>query len=425
MARICTPGLLMAVLVALSPGSGRAEEQFFFKDGDRVVMLGDSITEQHLYSNYVEMWTITRFPTWKITFRNVGIGGDRSPGGNGRFKRDVLFHKPTALTVDFGMNDGNYTAFNEAAFKVYMDGLRGIAKQAKDADVRVAWLTPSPVEKSEDGPALKGYNETLEKYSAGVEKVAQENQAPFVDQFHPFIKVLDQARAANPKNRVGGGDPVHPGPPGQAIMAMAILEGMHFPSLVSSVCIDATEQKCLKAERCKVTDLSVKDGRVRFQRRDEALPFFPKHPGAENILKWLKVHDGLNRYLLQVKGLPAGSYAIRLGGKKVAQASAEELASGLNLAEAALKDGPVAEQASKVQKAVEDKNRYYHDHIFRGVVLAGVPDFLALSPEEIEAKKQAAIKKRMEKLPELDEAVRKALDIQPHEVEITPVAGQQ
>src|SRR3981081_2502803 len=79
-------------------------EAFFFKDGDRVVMMGDSITEQHLYSNYVEMWTVTRFPDWDLTCRNVGIGGDRSLGGNGRFKRDAVAYKPTAMTVDFGMN---------------------------------------------------------------------------------------------------------------------------------------------------------------------------------------------------------------------------------------------------------------------------------------------------------------------------------
>ena len=92
-------------------------DKFFFKDGDAVVIIGDSITEQHLYSNYVEMWTVTRFPSWKLTFRNTGIGGDTSPGGNGRFKRDVLRYKPTAMTVDFGMNDGGYGGFDEKRYE--------------------------------------------------------------------------------------------------------------------------------------------------------------------------------------------------------------------------------------------------------------------------------------------------------------------
>src|ERR1700716_3084123 len=98
-------GLLAFVLFLISAPALRADE-FFFRDGDRIVIIGDSITEQHLYSNYVEMWTVSRFPAWKLAFRNVGIGGDTSPGGNGRFKRDVLSFHPTAMTVDFGMNDG-------------------------------------------------------------------------------------------------------------------------------------------------------------------------------------------------------------------------------------------------------------------------------------------------------------------------------
>src|SRR6186997_2363008 len=105
--------VVMAVCGAVSASAA----DFFFKDGDAVLMIGDSITEQHLYSNYVEMFTVTRFPAWKLTFRNVGIGGDRSPGGNNRFKRDVLIHKPTAMTVDFGMNDGGYGGFREDLFK--------------------------------------------------------------------------------------------------------------------------------------------------------------------------------------------------------------------------------------------------------------------------------------------------------------------
>ena len=48
-------------------------------------------------------------------------------GGNGRFKRYVPASRATAMTVDFGMNDGGYKPFDEATFKVYMGGLQGIA----------------------------------------------------------------------------------------------------------------------------------------------------------------------------------------------------------------------------------------------------------------------------------------------------------
>jgi lysophospholipase L1-like esterase len=170
--------LIVACLALIGlPAAPALAADFFFKDGDRVVMIGDSITEQHLYSNDVEMWTVTRFPAWSLTFRNTGIGGDTSGGGNGRFKRDVLSYKPTALTVDFGMNDGGYQAFNEPRFSNYMKGLQGMANQAKAANIRVAWITPQPLDGAEQGKtALTGYNQTLEKFSDGVREIAVKNE---------------------------------------------------------------------------------------------------------------------------------------------------------------------------------------------------------------------------------------------------------
>src|SRR3954468_12039380 len=105
--RLC----LLAGLVFLAAAPTASAPSFFLKKGDVVVVMGDSITEQRLYSNYLELWSQTRFPQYGLVFRNVGIGVDRSTGGNSRFKRDVLTYKPTVLTVDFGMNDGSYTSF--------------------------------------------------------------------------------------------------------------------------------------------------------------------------------------------------------------------------------------------------------------------------------------------------------------------------
>ena len=400
--------------------SARAAE-FFFKDGDKAVIIGDSITEQHLYSNYVEMWTVSRFPKWNITFRNSGIGGDTSGGGNGRFKRDVLVHNPTAMTVDFGMNDGGYRAFDEAGFKRYMTGLTGMADQAKAANIRVAWATPSPVEKAgQTGSALQDYNETLEKYSAGVGQIAEKYQGLFVDQFHPFIKIIDKARAADPKNIIGGGDAVHPGPPGQAVMAWGILKGLNFPTLVSSAEIDAAGAKAVKVEKCDVSNVAAKDGGISFTRHDEALPFFPVD--ARPILKWEPIDQDLNQYMLKVTGLAEGKYEIHVDGVKVGEHTAAELAGGLNIVGDVLSAGPIADHAKTVFIAVVEKNRYYHDKLFRGITLAqgGVPDWLELKPEDVETKKQSAIKTRMEKMVELDAAVHKALELKPHVFDIVP-----
>ncbi len=416
---------LIATVLLLSAAHAGSAQEFFLKKGDVVVVMGDSITEQRLYSTYLEIWAQTRFPSHNLTFRNVGIGGDRSTGGNNRFKRDVLTHKPNVLTVDFGMNDGNYNLkdFDQKAFATYMKGLQGIADQAKAANIRVAWITPQPVEHNPGDPK-EAYNSTLEKFSAGVGETAKKNDGLFVNQFHPYWAVIDKARKAGEKGRITGGDAVHPGPAGQAVMAAAILQGMNFPREVSTATVTALKDGGVgNLRNCDVSNVEFKDGTVRFERKDLALPFFPEQ--AKSILKWSPLLQDMNHYGLVVVGLPAGKYDVKLGGKKVATFTDADLKKGVNLAEAALAAGPVADQVNAVVKAINDKTNYYHGQIYSPLVLgrnigAKNPDFKDVAKEKVEAHRQKLIAERMERMPALDAAIRKALEPRPHLVEITP-----
>jgi lysophospholipase L1-like esterase len=193
---------LLSAALAMSVASVAVRSQaadFFFKAGDRVVVMGDSITEQHLYSTYLESWTLTRFPSWDLTFLNVGIGGDGAPGGNNRFKRDVLALSATAMTIDFGMNDAG------GNFEDFMKNMQGIADQAAAAKIRVAWCSPQACENPDDKQAIDtAGNHNLEKFTAGVKQTAAANgNALFVDQFHPYLEIINKARPTNPKNRSG------------------------------------------------------------------------------------------------------------------------------------------------------------------------------------------------------------------------------
>ncbi len=410
--------LAIGLLAIVAPVA--AAQDFFLKKGDVVVMMGDSITEQRLYSTYVEIWSQTRFPAYNLVFRNVGIGGDRSTGGNARFKRDVLIHKPTVLTVDFGMNDGNYNlkAFDQKAFGVYMKGLQGIADQAKAANIRVAWITPQPVEHN-PGAAQEAYNVTLEKFSEGVGEIAKKNNGLFVDQFHPYWAVIDKARKGGEKGRITGGDAVHPGPAGQAVMAAAIVKGMGMPSEVASVQINV-ESKTSTHRGCVISDITVKDGGLNFQQKDLAHPFFPE--AAKSILKHTPILEELNDYRLKVTGLKEGKYDIKLGGKTVASVSDAELSKGVNLAGPALANGPVADHVKEIAKAITDKTNYYHGKIYSPLVLgrniAKNPDFKDVPKEGIAKRREALIAERMLQMPELDAAIRKALEPRSHLVEI-------
>src|SRR5438046_10661830 len=76
MLKLFVAPLAVAAVLAFSQAS--QGDDFLIHDGDRVVFLGDSITEQRLYTTYIEGYVLSRHPDWKLTFRNVGWGGDTS-----------------------------------------------------------------------------------------------------------------------------------------------------------------------------------------------------------------------------------------------------------------------------------------------------------------------------------------------------------
>jgi lysophospholipase L1-like esterase len=377
--------------------SSRLSADFAIKDGDRVVFLGDSITEQRLYTTYIEAYALARHPNWNLSFRNVGWGGDTAwlrqrfhpdekrlfaaDGGDldkmvedsvGRgLARDVLPLKPTFVTVKFGMNDHSYQKFRPDIFRAYVRSQTEIAKDLKAAGARVAFLTPQPIEDRKPDPDKDDRNLSLRQFSDGLKDVAAKTGALFVDQFDPYMHLMMAARATDPNAFIGGGDAVHPGPPGHTLMAWAVLKGLGATAPVSSADIQVAS-KSVKSTGCKVENLAFANGGVSFDRLDEALPL-PVDERAEPALKLAPVLDDLSQYTLRVTGLATGNYDITIDGEPALQTSAEELAAGVNLSKA---NGPITRQTRELLALVFHKNNRYFDR-WRGVQLYSFPGWAA------------------------------------------------
>lgn len=369
------PALLGALCALLPATAGAATPNnapsgFPFHDGDRVVFLGDSITEQRLYTTYLETYLLTRFPNWNLEFRNAGWGGDTSylrtrgvPPAEA-LKRDVLDLHPTVVTIDFSMNDAGYGAFKQNLYDRHVNGERDIVRQLQAAGVRPVVLTASAVEKNEPGDDMEGYNQTLEQFAAGDAMVAAQAGVPFADQLHPFIAAINRLRATDPKGRLSG-DAVHPGKAGHLMMADFILTGLNAPALVSSATIDARSGKLTRADGTKITDVQrTPDGGLSFRRLDDSLTF-PIEPAARPVLQLVPVADDLNRYLVQVTNLAPGDYTITVNGTPVTHGSAAQLAEGLNLG---YYDSPLTAAGMDILKHVRAKNDAYF-HLWRNIRL--------------------------------------------------------
>ena len=414
---------------------------FLIHDGERVVFLGDSITEQRLYTTYIEAYALTRHPEWKLWFRNVGWGGDTSwlrqrthPNEGQLFaaddasqqkmvqdsvgrglSRDVLPLKPTFVTVKFGMNDQSYQAFREDIFRAYVRSQSEIAKVLRANGARVAFLTPQPIEDKRPDPDKDAKNQSLRKFADGLKDVAAKNDATFVDQFDPYMAIMMRERAANASALIGGGDAVHPGPIGHTIMAWAVLKGLGATALVSEAEIDSATRKA-KTKACRIENLKVGGSTVSFDRLDEALPM-PIDEKAERALKLAPILDDLSRYDLLITGLAPGDYEVSIDGTVAAKVSADVLTKGWNASNA---DGPITRQAREVLGLVFQKNNSYFER-WRNVQLYAFPNW-AQSPET-EKQRQNELDRLDKKIAETEAQIDLARKPKVHHFEIKPAAA--
>lgn len=412
---------------------------YLIRDGDRVVFLGDSITEQRLYTTYIEAYTVTRYPQWNVTFRNVGWGGDTSwlrqrahPDEKALFaadpdqqqsmvndavkrglERDVLPLQPTVVTIKFGMNDHSYQPFREDIFRAYARSQERLARVLQEAGARVALLTPQPIEDKRPDPDKDARNQSLRKFSDGLEDVAGKTGAMFVDQFDPYLGLMMRERAADPAAFIGGGDAVHPGPAGHTLMAWAVLKGLGAGALVSRLDIDAGAQKVTSAERCKADNLKLSDGALSFDRFDDALPM-PIDPRAKAALQLAPVLDELSRYELRVTGLSAEAYEVKIDGEVVGTVSRDTLAKGWNLAAEA---GPITRQSRSVLDLVFKKNDVFFRR-WREVQLLSLPNW-ARNPVS-EAGRRAEIAALDRQIAEFEQQIAMACQPQSHQFVLTP-----
>jgi lysophospholipase L1-like esterase len=388
---------LAAVALALAPGApARATDpdpEFFFKPNDRVLFLGDSITAQYQYSTYIELYLTTRMPKGNFTFLNAGIGGDTANGGAGRFQNHVLAEKPTAITINFGMNDGGYGKFDPNTNKRFVEKTNAMLEMANKAGVRVALLSPNAVDRRNKSNG-KEYVETQKQFYAPLKELAEKNKVSFVDQYALTRAATDRMEQDDPmaKKAVPYYDGFHTSPPGGMLMAHAILTGLHAPALVSDVTIDVSNAKA-DTKGCKVEGVSTapNDVGVSFTRTDAALPM-PIQKDWLPMLPYTNELKDLNYYGLTVKGLKGEKFTVSIDGTKVGTFSAKELAAGVNLGN--LTVGPVWEQGNKVLQAINAKNALVSQR-FYGVVMFNAPEWLADVTAE---RKPAELKKRMEKI---------------------------
>jgi lysophospholipase L1-like esterase len=184
------------------------------KSGDRVVFLGDSITQAGAgpkgFISIIRSTFADKHKDTKVEFLGAGISGNKVPDLQKRLENDVLAKKPTVVIVYIGINDvwhGENDPARGTSKEAYKAGLEDVIKRIQGAGARVILCTPSVIGEKKDG-ANKN-DARLDEYSAISRAVARDLKVPVCDLRSAFQTYLKTHNSDNKDRGILTGDGVH------------------------------------------------------------------------------------------------------------------------------------------------------------------------------------------------------------------------
>ena len=298
---------------------------------DRIVFLGDSITEQQLYTNYVETYLASRFPELKLTFFNAGWGGDTAPGGLSRLQRDVLALKPTVVVICYGMNDGRCALPDDEIRSNYVNALRQIVARLKGAGVRPVLLTPGMVDEAVS-PSLAAaqYNHKgLRVLADEVLALAHAEALPVGDLHRLMNQVHIKAKAADPGFCMLP-DAIHPDPSGHLVMAFGVLQALGVPPRRDQVDIELDPHAVTHSVGVRRVSLERHDDGFFLDLELDRLPFFVE-PLARKVLPFIPFQETYNELILRITRLPSDCAALGTEEGRTGAIPRAQFEAGVNL----------------------------------------------------------------------------------------------
>ena len=217
--------VILTMAILFSGASASAQ----LKDGETIVFLGDSITQQGAgEKGYVTLFRQAlekSRPTSDIKVIGAGIGGNKVPNLEARLNNDVLAHKPNVVVIYIGINDVWHSTRGQGTeIGTFETGLRSLIKRCRDAGARVILATPSVIDEKHDGS--NALDKMLDEYAAVSRKVGMETGTTLLDLRAAFIANLKEYNTANEPKGILTGDGVHLNDAGNRFVAVRMLEAV-------------------------------------------------------------------------------------------------------------------------------------------------------------------------------------------------------
>lgn len=384
--RITALAALVCVSVTL-PAAGDST----LKAGDYVAICGDSITEQKIYSDYLEEYFLACQPVDGLQASQFGWGGETAWGFRDRMNNDVLPFKPTVATLCYGMNDGDYSKTKPGRLQHYTEALTQAVERFKKAGVREIVIGgPGPVDSTSFKGALfrpispEDYNKTLADFTEAAGKVAKETNVRFADIHTEGVRVMEAMKKKYGEGYLlFGDDGIHPKEAGHMVMAYSFLKALGCDGDIGDISYDMGSGQAGATGGHKILFSAVGTVKVESARYPFCFSGDPSQPGATSgVIEFLPFNQDLNRFTLHVRNAPQGATKIKVGwGTETKEFTPQQLAAGINLA-AEFITNPFSEPFKQVHEAVLRQQRFETPMV--KAVLHGFSDMRGALPEKAE-----------------------------------------
>jgi len=346
-----------------NPRQAPAPGPLILKPGDRLAIIGDSITEQKMYSRILETYLTVCVPELKITARQFGWSGETAEGFLHRMTNDCLRFNPTVATLCYGMNDHKYRTFDMENEQWYADRYSAVVRNLQQAGAVVVLGSPGCVGKVPGWTKSGAY--TLDELNINLCALrdcdiglAREFHTPFADVFWTLFKAGHEGQTRYGADyAVSGKDGVHPGWAGHLLMAYSFLRAMGLDGELGTLTVDlgaqaATATTGHSVESFKDNQLTVVSTKYPFCASGDTNSDNSLRSGATLV----PFFQELSRFNLVVKNGSAMQYFV-VWGNTTNTYTAAQLAAGVNLA-ADFVDNPFCESFQRVDAAVKAKQDY-------------------------------------------------------------------
>ncbi|MCX6953729.1 MAG: SGNH/GDSL hydrolase family protein [Verrucomicrobia bacterium] len=420
--RLSRPAFVVFTLLAAF-AAPRVAAADLLRSGDTVAVCGDSITEQKLYSVFIEDYLLMCRPSDALRTHQIGWSGEAAPGLLKRLDADVLPFQPTVVTTLYGMNDGGYTSTNPATVAAFRASTEAIIRQLQAGGVRLILIgSPGAVdtEKFKIWRLAKctpdAYNQTLADLGAGAREATEKTGATFVDVQGPMLAAMAKAKAKYGVDYPFANDGVHPSANGHLVMAYAFLKALGCDGDLGTLTLDAKAGTATGTTGHKVLSASA----AKIEIESTRYPFcFVDNPANKEstraVLDCVPFNEDLNRFRLVVKNLTAPRATVKWGAAEKTFTAAQ-LAAGINLP-AEFLDNPFNESFARVEAAVKAQQAF--ETPATKTLLHSLPAWQSSLPEEKEslARLQSSV---IEKSRRLAADARRALTPVRHTLELIP-----